>query len=203
MRFLRWSKVTVFGLTLLGGAGLARPAAAVFTVDIAQQSGNVVATGSGTIDLTALTACCGSNPPPDITAQLGRIALGASGLVGEAWAQGNFHGPINFGSGGLFLATSGTGDHVEMAGSNSFLAVPTGYVSGAALSDSATWDNATVSSLGLTPGTYTWAWGSGADADRFVIDIAAPAPAVPEPASLALLATAVLGLGTAGRLTRR
>jgi hypothetical protein len=203
MRFLPWSKVTVFGLTLLGAAGLARPAAAVFTVDVAQQPGKVVATGTGTIDLTALTACCGSNPPPDIAAQLARIALGASGLVGEAWDQGNFHGPTNFGSGGLFAATSGTGDHVEMAGSNSFLAVPTNYVSGAALSDSATWINATVSSLGLTPGTYTWAWGSGAHADSFVINIQAPAPAVPEPASLALLATAVLGLGTAGRLTRR
>jgi hypothetical protein len=74
-------------------------------------------------------------------------------------------------------------------------------VSGAALSDSATWDNATLSSLGLTPGTYTWAWGNGADADSFVIDI--KATTVPEPASLALLATSVLGLGTARRLTRR
>ncbi len=88
-----------------------------------------------------------------------------------------------------------------MAGSNSFLAVPTGYVSGAALSDSATWNNATISSLGLTPGTYTWAWGNGATADSFVIDV--EAPRVPEPASLALLATAVLGLRTARRLTRR
>lgn len=185
---------------LLGAAGLARPAAAVFTVDIAQQTGNVVAIGSGTIDLSALAACCGSNPPPDITAQLGGVSLGANGLVGEAWIGLTFHEPTNFGSGGLFLATSGTGDHVEMAGQNRFLAVPTGYVSGAALSDSATWNNATVSSLGLTPGTYTWAWGSGDHADSFVIDIKAPAPEVPEPASLA---TAVLGLGTAGRLTRR
>ena len=63
MRSLPWFRVSVFGLTLLGVAGLARPAAAVFTVDIVQQPGKVVATGSGTIDLTALTDCCGSNPP--------------------------------------------------------------------------------------------------------------------------------------------
>jgi hypothetical protein len=197
------SKATSFGLTLLAAMGLVRPAAAMFIVDIAQQGANVVATGSGTINLTALSDCCGSNPPPDINAQLGRIALGANGLVGEAWAGGSFHGPSNFGSGGFFLASSGTGDHVEMAGSNSFLAVPTGYVSGTALSDGATWDNATVSSLGLTPGTYTWAWGNGANADSFVIDVTRASTSVPEPASLALLATAVLGLGTARRRTRR
>jgi hypothetical protein len=201
MRLLPLSRMTVFGLTLLGTASLAWPAAAEFIVDIAQQGGNVVATGSGTIDLSALTDCCGSNPSPDITAQLGRIALGAEGSVGEAWAGGGFHGPSNFGSGGLFLASSGTGNHVEMAGSNSFLAVPTGYVSGSALSDSATWNSATISSLGLTPGTYTWAWGSGGSADSFVIDIAAAS--TPEPASLALLATAVLGLRIARGRTRR
>jgi len=201
MRLPLFSRMTVFGLTLVGAAGLARPAAATFIVDIAQQGGNVVATGSGTINLTALTDCCGSNPPPDVTAQLGRLALGANGLVGEAWAGNTFHGPTNFGGGGLFLATSGTGDHVEMAGQNSFLAVPTGYVSGATLSDSATWNNKTISSLGLTPGIYTWAWGNGATADSFVIDI--EAASLPEPASLALLATAVLGLRTARRLTRR
>ena len=202
MRFQPWSKATVFALTLLGAAGLVRPAAAMFIADITQQGANVVATGSGTIDLTALTFCCGSNPPPDINAQLGRLSLG-NGLAGAAWTGGTFHGPINFGGGALFLATSGTGDHVEVAATNSLIAVPTGYVSGAALSDSATWDNATISSLGLTPGTYTWAWGSGDHADSFVIDIEAPAPAVPEPASLALLATAVLGLGTTRRRTRR
>ncbi len=84
MRFPPLSEMTVFGLTLFGAAVLARPAAAEFIVDIAQQGGKVVATGSGTIDLAALADCCGSNAPPDITAQLGRISLGATGLVGAA-----------------------------------------------------------------------------------------------------------------------
>ena len=201
MKFSLLSKVILFGLTLLAAAGLARPAAALFTVDIVQQSGKVVATGSGTIDLTDLSNCCSSNAPPDVNAVLGRLWLG-SGAAGEAWSGNSFHGPSDFGGGGLFLATSGTGNHVEVAAQNSIVAVPTGYVSGAALSDSATWNSATISSLGLTPGTYTWAWGNGVDADSFVLNVEAPTPAVPDPASLALLATAVLGLGTAGRLTR-
>ncbi len=201
-RVLPWSKAAVLGLALLGASGLARPAAATFIVSIEQQGANVVATGSGTINLSALSFCCDSNPPPDVNAVLGRLSLGASGLVGAAWAGGGFHGPGNFGSGGLFFATSGTGHHVEIAGQNSFLAVPIGYVSGAALSDSATWNNATISSLGLKPGTYTWAWGSGPTADSFVIGIAAPASSVPEPVSLGLLATAIAGLG-ATRLSQR
>ena len=41
--------------------------------------------------------------------------------------------------------------------------VPSGYVSGTALSSSATWNSATVASLGVTPGTYVWSWGAGAN----------------------------------------
>jgi hypothetical protein len=54
-----------------------------------------------------------------------------------------------------------------------------------------TWDGATFSSLGLTPGSYEWTWGSGATADTFTLDIEAPAP---EPASLTLLGAGLIGL---------
>jgi hypothetical protein len=57
------------------------------------------------------------------------------------------------------LATTGTGDIVGIGGVQ--LLVPSGYVSGTALSSSATWNSATFASLGVTPGTYFWTWGTG------------------------------------------
>ena len=41
--------------------------------------------------------------------------------------------------------------------------VPTGYVSGNALSDTATWSGRTFATLGVAPGTYVWTWGTGAN----------------------------------------
>jgi hypothetical protein len=67
------------------------------------------------------------------------------------------------------------------------LFVPTGYVSGTALSATDTYSGQTFVSLGLTPGTYTWTWGTGANADSFKVQIGPAATAVPEP-STAILA---------------
>jgi hypothetical protein len=53
-------------------------------------------------------------------------------------------------------------------------------VSGAPLSGTATWAGATLSSLGLTLGTYNYTWGSGPTADTLTVNIGT----VPEPTSL-------------------
>ena len=49
--------------------------------------------------------------------------------------------------------------------------MPQGYVSGAALSDSMTFNNATFASLGVTPGTYVWTWGTGLPNQNFTLII--------------------------------
>ena len=79
--------------------------------------------------------------------------------------------------------------------------MPSGYVSGANLSETAAYNGATFASLHLTPGTYTWSWGTGANADSFTLQIG-PLAVVPEPASLALLVMGLAGLGMMRR-TRR
>jgi hypothetical protein len=69
--------------------------------------------------------------------------------------------------------------------------LPTSYVSGHSLSDTATWNTQTFSSLGLTPGTYEWTWGTGAN-QNFTLQIG-PA-SVPEPTSLTLLGIGAVGM---------
>ena len=82
-------------------------------------------------------------------------------------------GPTNFGSGGETPANSGSGDLVGI--SRTMLVVPHLYVSGNALSDTSTWNNATFASLGVTPGTYVWTWGPGPD-QKFTLEIKFPTP---------------------------
>ena len=76
------------------------------------------------------------------------------------------------------------------------LYVPQGYVSGAALSDSMTFNNATFASLGVTPGTYVWTWGTGLANQNFTLHIGS----VPDGGStVSLLGCALLGLAALRR----
>ena len=76
-------------------------------------------------------------------------------------------------------ASSGDVAGFEAVAKGHALIVPTGYVSGTALSGTAVAPNETLSSIGITPGVYTWTYGAGG-ADTLTIDVAAP---LPEPTS--------------------
>jgi len=148
---------------------------------------NVVANGSGTLDLTGLTfANTYGSGAAEMHPSLAIIDTGptSSGPIDFYTTLAGFIGPTSFGTGAEIFANSGSGDFVGLIGVGD-LFVPASYVSGTLLSDMAIYDNQTFSSLGLTPGTYEWTWGTGAN-QNFTLDITSAA--VPEPSSLLLLA---------------
>jgi hypothetical protein len=173
---------------------VARPAQAGFIMTALEQNGNVVFTGSGTLDLTDLTSGGGATQNAQVIPVLGVILIGSSNVVVVDRYKG-FTGPGSFGPGtGAPNPDNGSAALVGIDGEVPFLEVPSGYVSGNPLSDNATYDNQTFSSLGLTPGTYDFTWGTGAHADSFTVQIGPATTATPEPASLTLLGSGAAGL---------
>jgi hypothetical protein len=172
-----------------------------YIVTFSQVGANVVATGSGSINTTALTddGSVGT-AAPRVTASNATVALGPTPTSVEEYV--GFSGPTQFGTGGTFDATNSSGARVSIRGELSTIGLflPVGYVSGTSLSTSTnTWNNTTIAGLGVRPGTYTWTWGTGSTSDSFVV------MTVPEPASLVMLTlglTAVAGLAWRHRKAR-
>jgi len=182
----RIAGAAALGTSMLAGAGVFAPSAqAAYIVTLAQEGRNVVATGSGSIDLTDLTFFfSGNTPSAGMTPIFGLIQTGPASFTQVANYIG-FTGPRRFGRGDVVFASSGSGDSVGIFRANGTLAVPLGYISGHPLSDTSTYDNATLASLGVVPGAYVWTWGSGAHADSFTLDI--KTASVSEPSGLLLL----------------
>lgn len=188
-------------LLAAGAVAWAVPAQAGYIVTLTQQGSNVVANGSGSIDLTGLTFLANSDHGAAIEPIAGIILAGPVVPIPSFDEYLGFTGPANFGGGSETDASGGSGDLVGIAGAVNELVVPMGYVSGTALLDTATWDNQTFSSLGATPGTYVWSWGSGATADTFTLHIGVAA--VPEPSTLALLGFGIAAFSLIGFASRR
>jgi hypothetical protein len=177
---------------------IASPAEAGYIVTLTQVGPNVVANGSGAIDLTGwslvdVNIASGAFLEPSVSF----IVTGPTGGGTDQYGISGLSGPTSFGSGIIFFPNSGSGDLVGIWNPLSFpalLIVPHGYVSGTALSDTATYDNTTFSSLGVTPGTYEWTWGTGAN-QNFTLIIGATT--VPDAGStFMLLSGAIVALGS-------
>lgn len=177
--------------TLILLAATAAHAGSLFTVTMAQMGPDVVATGSGTIDLTGLTLQFSSTFNTELYPAHGILGTGPFANVDDYFG---LSGPASFGPGFGGFPSSTSGDHVALEDFALDVQVPQGYVSGAPLASSATYAG-TISSLNLTPGTYTWTWNAGANSFVLVV----PAIPTPEPGTLVLLASGLLGTGAAVR----
>jgi hypothetical protein len=140
--FMKTIRSVAMGAALLGGAlGAISSAQAGYIVTVVQEGTNVVATGSGTLDLGALTF------DMTVTTTTGIIPYEALLYIGPATTttvEGyvGITGPTAFGSGSATAATSGTGEFVGIAGvafgsgQPAAVLVPEGYVSGTSLGTS-------------------------------------------------------------------
>jgi hypothetical protein len=131
-------------------------------VTISEVGSDVIMSGSGSLNLTGLIE--GSVQSGwGINGTLGTWVIGPSSSFFGRKYQGNAFSiyPTSFGS-GYTAPTSFTGDAfgIQNGSLGKDIIVPIGYTSGSPLSGTATFANKTISSMGLTPGTYLYDWGS-------------------------------------------
>lgn len=173
-------------------AALSPRAHATYVLTLQEVGSNVVGTGTGSMDTTLLTL--DSNGGPWQSGFLGSFQYVVAGVfASSADVYTGVSGSFNLGTADVSATGntgSGTGDIAGLYGNYGALVVPHGYVSGSALSGTFTLNNVSFSSLGFTPGTYTYTWGTGANADSLTVT-----SVVPEPSTWALLGLGAVGAG--------
>jgi hypothetical protein len=120
---------------MLIGSGLsAPPAQAGSVVTLAQQGSDVIANGSGPLDLTGLSSAGGGSNGSGVGPSSGTILTGPVSAFEDTY-EGLITGPRSFGSGGFTDANSGSGSFVGIVGFvepfggfADFLEVPRGYI---------------------------------------------------------------------------
>jgi hypothetical protein len=145
-----------------------------FTVTISESGSDVIWSSSGTINTTSLT----DRGTTTSTA-------GYNGAM-NIWGMGSLTGAFVRKYDVVFTSSSGnygtiggtpnssSGDFVGVlpgTATDKSIQVPNGYVSGTYLSNTSTFTNKTITSMGLTPGTYVYTWGSGANAGSITVVI--------------------------------
>lgn len=189
------TKFLMVGAAMLTMLPVAAEAAIV--VNYEQVGANVVATTTGTFDITGLKEF---NKAPHLIGTNGIDYL-ASGGTAKAPIISIYTGfvsnPTEIGSGTKFiLASSSNGDPFGFNTVSQLIALSSSFVSGGSVEGTATFNDTTLAALGLTTGTYNFK----TSADTVTINIGNVGGAVPEPATWAMM---LLGFGATGAMMRR
>ena len=183
LKFFKPALATTLGIVLAWLLSV-RPAEAGYTVTLQQVGSDVVATGSGAIDLNGLTfhQTGTINPGLRPNGPVYSAFINTGPISSNVDVYSSPSGPRSFGSGSGAPASSGSGYMVGIFTSlfGNILSVPTGYVSGTALSGMAIYRGNTFCTLGVTPGTYVWTWGGGAN-QNFTLQIPPATNCAPTP----------------------
>jgi len=179
--------------------GCAERAKASLVITFAQSGPDVTATGAGSLNFSDLSFSAFDMASSYVDPSVGAVLLGSSGAYADYY--GSISGPTAFGTGLLVGANSSTSTApgatgAGVDGATGRLLVPGGYVEDAPFTVSATWDDTTISGLGLTPGTYMWTWGTGSGSDFLEVDIPGT---VPEPSSVIPLLSMLLAIAFVAR----
>jgi hypothetical protein len=141
-----------------------------FNVTITQVGPDVVWSGSGSFNLAALTSSGPGSLSSGFNAGQAIWGIGVSGLTDTYSGVTTY--PTTFGAGGVGVTSSSGSIFGILPGpSGRSLHVPSGYVSNATISGSATYASQTIAGMGLTSGTYTWSWGTGGNTSTLVMTI--------------------------------
>jgi hypothetical protein len=157
-----------------------------YYVRVFEDGPNVVMSGSGVIDYTNLFQFVNLQAIDSYVYPGSRqILIGSDSNVSELNRYDpisgiTFTSPVSFGSGPQIFGDTSTGSPFGVGG-NSFILLPSTYTSGSFMTGSTIYNGKTISSLGLTPGSYDWTWGSGSTFYKFTLEIVAPPTPTPTP----------------------
>jgi PEP-CTERM motif-containing protein len=185
------SFVAAVAILIVAGTAKAVTIPGSFTFNIAPDgAGNVVVNGSGDVNLgSAFSTLFSTSAQMSSFSDLIVNGPATTTNVTEYTFSTALTGPASFGTVfGATPASSGSGNMFmfDNTGFGSFiLAVPVGYTTDSPISNFSTYNNRTLSQLGLTPGTFTWTMGTGNTENTVIINVSATP--VPEPSTLALL----------------
>ncbi len=189
-------KILLTSAAALSMAAIALPGAAhaAIVIDIEQVGSDVIGTVSGSLDLTGLT---NNGTILNSIGVRGTPGFFGGGANGRLQAYTGITGPVNWGTGGVTFPSSASGDlfafNPDFIGSPRIF-VPIGYASNSAISSTASFAGATLASLGLDAGVYSYT----APNDTITVNIG-QLGAVPEPATWAFM---IFGFGAIGGALR-